>query len=269
MQSPFPGMDPFWEAKNRWPILHGWLIRELCRLTLPKALSLGYLMGVERSIYFRRSNGDVALLGEPDLFVEEVKPVSSWSDASGGLAVAEPKATHKISVRRRGFKQDYLVIKEKEPPHPIVAVVEILSPGNKRGSYGKKYRQKRQRFLDSAVNFLEIDLLRGGFNPARQLFPELAPTPYFVYLARKHGAIRHDEAFPVKLPEPLPVIGLPLGGRGAPILPLDLPTAFRAAMELAEGSAIINYSLEALPLPALTDADSAFVQSVLTTHPVQ
>ena len=94
----------------------------------------------------------------------------------------------------------------------------------------------------------------------------MAPTPYFVYLARKHGTIRHDEAFPLKLPESLPVIGLPLGGRGAPILPLDLPTAFRSAMALAEGSVQIKYSLDQIPLPALTDADLEFVKRVLTAN---
>ncbi|HLQ47297.1 MAG TPA: DUF4058 family protein, partial [Planctomycetaceae bacterium] len=195
-----------------------------------------------------------------------VEPPRKWDGSTGGLAIAEPKAIHKISARRRGFKQDYLVIKESPWPNRIVAVVEVLSPGNKRGSYGRKYREKRQRFLDSAANLLEIDLLRSGLSPARKLFPELAPTPYFLYLARKHGTVRHDEAFPLKLPEALPVIGLPLGGRGAPILPLDLPTAFRSAMELAEGSVRIKYSLDQIPLPALTDADLEFVQRMLTTN---
>lgn len=264
MRSPFPGMDPFWEAKPQWPVLHGWLIRELCQNTLPKALELGYLMGVERSFYCRQSNGEVASRNQRDMISQEVEPSRKWTDSSGGLAVAEPQAVHKISMRRRGFKQDYLVIKEGQRPNPIVAVVEILSPGNKRGSYGRKYREKRQRFLDSAANFLEIDLLRGGFSAARELFPELAPTPYFLYLARKHGATRHDEAFPVKLPEALPIIGLPLGGRGAPILPLDLPTAFRAAMELSEGSERIDYSLDQIPLPALTDSDLEFVTQTLS-----
>ena len=263
IRSPFPGMDPYWEAKPQWPVLHGWLIRKLCELTLPKAQELGYLMGVERSIYFRQSNGEIALLGQPDMFAEEVDPSRKWVESAGGLAVAEPKAVHKISMCRRGLKQDYLVIKEGKRPNSIVAVVEVLSPGNKRGSYGQKYREKRQRFLDSAANFLEIDLLRGGFSASRELFPELAPTPYFIYLARKHGPIRHDEAFPLKLSEALPVIGLPLGGRGAPILPLDLPTAFRAAMELSEGSEQIDYSLNQLPLPALTDSDLEFVKQTL------
>lgn len=264
IRTPFPGMDPFWEAKPQWPVLHGWLIRELCQITLPKALELGFLMGVERSMYFRQSNGEVSLRDQRDMFAGKVDLSRKWSDSSGGLAVAEPKASHKISMRRRGFKQDYLVIKEGKRPNPVVAVVEVLSPGNKRGSYGRKYREKRQRFLDSAANFLEIDFLRGGFSASRELFPELAPTPYFIYLARKHGPIRHDEAFPLKLPETLPVIGLPLGGRGAPILPLDLPTAFRAAMELSEGSEQIDYSLDQLPLPALTDADMDFVQQTLS-----
>src|SRR5436309_434403 len=143
MRSPFPGMDPFWEAKPNWPVLHGWLIRKLCELSLPTAQALGYLMGVERSIYFKQSNGQVALLGEPDLFAEEIEPPRKWDGSTGGLAIAEPKAVHKVSARRRGFKQDYLVIKESPWPNRIMAVVEVLSPGNKRGMYGRKYREKR------------------------------------------------------------------------------------------------------------------------------
>lgn len=120
MRSRFPGMDPFWESKLHWRVLHGWLIRELCQITLPKAQELGYLMGVERSYFFRQSNRDVGLRDQRDMFAEEVDPSRKWTESTGGLAVAEPKAVHKISMRRRGFKQDYLVIKEGKRPNPIV-----------------------------------------------------------------------------------------------------------------------------------------------------
>ena len=44
----------------------------------------------------------------------------------------------------------------------LVAVIEFLSPTNKRGLERKKYLRKRERILLSSVHLLEIDLLRKG-----------------------------------------------------------------------------------------------------------
>jgi hypothetical protein len=110
---------------------------------------------------------------------------------------------------------------------------------------------------------MEIDLLRGGDNPSRQLFPELPPTPYFIFVARKTGLGRNEEGYPMRLPDPLPVIGLPLGPP-RPDLPLDLAAAFRAAYDLSIRPGSIRYAEETSPEPALDAADAAWVKSVVS-----
>lgn len=40
MPSPFPGMDPYLEERTTWESFHGWFMRELARITLPKAQGL-------------------------------------------------------------------------------------------------------------------------------------------------------------------------------------------------------------------------------------
>ena len=44
----------------------------------------------------------------------------------------------------------------------LVAAIEVLSPTNKRREGRREYLERRERFLDSDVHLLEIDLLRKG-----------------------------------------------------------------------------------------------------------
>ena len=95
------------------------------------------------------------------------------------------------------FKQDYLVVREIGQFARVLAAVEVLSPANKSGTYVPRYREKRLHWLASRAHFMEIDFLRDGENPSRQLFPELPPTPYFILVARKTGLGRNEEGYPL------------------------------------------------------------------------
>lgn len=125
-----------------------------------------------------------------------------------------------------------------------------------------RYREKRLHWLAGRAHFMEIDLLRAGDNPSRRLFPELPPTPYFIFVARKTGLGRNEEGYPLRLQDPLPLIGLPLGPP-RPDLPLDLAAAFRAAYDLSIPPWSINYQEETPPEPPLEPADAAWVKSVV------
>ena len=120
----------------------------------------------------------------------------------------------------------------------------------------------KSKWLASLVHFMEIDLLRGGDNPSRQLFPELPPTPYFILVARKTAMGRNEEGYPQRLRDPLPVIGLPLGG-SRPDLPLDLAAAFRAAYDLSIRPGSIRYNEEPVPDPPLDESDAAWVRQMV------
>ncbi len=268
MPSPFPGMDPFLEVNPRWEGFHAWFVRELARQSLPKAQELGCWIDVERMVYQREPNGEVMLIGEPDETVAIDVSSPTWSAAtspSAPVVLAEPKVIHEVVLdpdALERIKQDYLVVRELGQFARVLAAVEVLIPANKSGKYVPCYREKRLRWLGGRAHFMEIDFLRGGDNPSRRLFPELRPTPYFVFVARKTGLGRNEEGYPLRLPDPLPVIGLPLGPP-RPDLPLDLAAAFRAAYDLSIRPGSIHYAEETPPEPPLDTADAAWVKSVV------
>jgi hypothetical protein len=264
MPSPFPGMDPFLEVNPRWEGLHAWFVRKLAEQTLPKARELGCWIDVERTVYQREPGGEIVLVGEPDHIVGADASNPTWDKSSngrGGVAMAEPQAIHEVVLDPKTLervKQDYLVVRELGQFPRVLAVVEVLSPSNKRGDYVPRYREKRMRYLASPAHFMEIDFLRGGGNPSRDLFPELPATPYFIFVARKKGLGRNEEGYPLRLQDPLPVIGLPLGPP-RPDLPLDLAAAFQSAYDLSVRPGSIAYATEMPPAPPLSEADAAWV----------
>jgi hypothetical protein len=267
MPSPFPGMDPFIEVNPRWEEFHDWFVRELARQSAPNARELGCWIAVERTVYQREPSGEIVLIGEPDhtMGVDTASP--AWNEPPaqrGGVALAEPRAIHEVVLdfaKLERIKQDYLVVRELGQFPRIVAVVEVLSPGHKVGSYAARYREKRMRFLTSRAHFVEIDLLRDGPNPSRQLFRELQAAPYFIFIARKTALGRNEEGYPLQLQDPLPVIGVPIGPP-RPDLPLDLDAAFQSAYDLSIRPGSINYAAET-PAPPLSDADAAWVKQVV------
>jgi Protein of unknown function (DUF4058) len=261
-------MDPFLEVNSRWQSLHAWFMRKLAERALPKAQELGCWIDVERTVYQREPSGELVLIGEPDQTLGADVSNPLWYEVpaeSGAVALAEPRAIHEVvldpaSLER--IKQDYLVVREIGQLPRVLAVVELLSPANKNGSYVPRYREKRMRFLASRAHFMEIDLLRGGDNPSRQLFPELPDTPYFIFVARKTAAGRKEAGYPLRLQDPLPVVGLPVGP-GRPDLPLDLAGAFAAAYDLSIRPGSVAYATETPPEPPLSDADAAWVREVI------
>jgi hypothetical protein len=269
MPSPFPGMDPFIEVNPRWQGFHAWFVRELARQALPKAQNLGCWIDVERTVYQREPSGEFVLVGEPDHTVGLEVSSPGWKNSSTGhggvVVVAAPKAIREVvldpdSLER--IKQDYLVVRELGQFARILAAVEILSPANKKGNYLPRYREKRMRLLSSQAHFMEIDLLRDGDNPSRQLFPELPSTPYFIFVARKTGLGRNEEGYPLRLQDPLPVIGLPLGPP-RPDLALDLQSAFQAAYDLSIRPGSVHYFDETPPEPPLENSDAAWVKNLV------
>ena len=230
-----------------------------------QAQELGCWIDVERMVYQRDPNGEVVLIGGPDETV--VAEASGFgSSATPSVALAEPRVIHEVVLdpdELEQFKQDYLVIRELGQFARVLAVVEVLSPTNKSGTYVPRYREKRLHWLASRAHFMEIDFLRDGENPSRRLFPDLPPAPYFIFVARKTGLGRNEEGYPLRLQDPLPAIGLPLGPP-RPDLPLDLATAFRAAFDLSIRPSTINYERETPPPSPLDAADAAWAKSVVT-----
>lgn len=275
--SPFPGMDPFLEENPDWADFHNWFIRELVRLHRSVAEEMGVWLGAEWTIYEVDPSGEISmLLGSRDLWAGldpelnfQIDPsrANGHESAGSGVALAAPKAIREVVLDRDEAKQvreDYLVVRTNDEQQRLIAVVELLSVGNKRGNYMTKYREKRAKWLTGPCHFMEIDLLRGGSNLSREMIPELEPAPYFIFVARKTGLGRMEEGYPLQLQDKLPVIGLPTTPSIGD-LPLDLAAAFRSAYDLTSPPRGFKYNLDRLPPPDLTPADLEWTRQLLTT----
>lgn len=262
--SPFPGMDPYLERNPQWAVFHGWFIRKLAEQSIGAARDVGCTIDVERSVYGRETSGELVLYGEPDVMLIRDDFPDKRPSNDAGVALAQPHAIHEVLLaddELEPHKQEFIVVRAEGTWAPVLAIVELLSFANKQGTYAEKYCEKRARCLASGTHFMEIDFLRAGKNRSRDLFPELPKTPYFIYVARKHGMARLDEGYPLKLQEPLPIVGLPLGA-GRPDLPMDLASAFRSAYELGYRENWLHYD-EPVPKPPLDAADQDWVTATI------
>lgn len=170
MPSPFPGMDPYVEAMNRWADFHQeFLVR--CRAQLNERLPDNY----------------AATLGE-----RIVMPTTLANDADN----FDPP------------KQVYVEITYLADERAVTDI-ELLSPSNKRrGSRDRAgYLAKRQNLIVHEVNLVEIDLLLGGERvPMRDPLP---PADYYAVVTHGPQWGQSD-VYRWTVRDPLPTIPIPL-----------------------------------------------------------
>ncbi len=178
MASPFPGMDPYIEARGLWEDFHNHIIEDIAR-QLADAAPEGYIVRTgERSyLVLVDTEGKNSYPFPPD--VNATTPRSSKKGGKkSGSAGAEPPAAEKPHVLRAFVKEDhresFLELYKTDPEKRLVTTIEVLSPSNKRpGTEGwDLYQRKRQSLLLGDTNLVEIDLLRGGTR-----MPMLDPWP--------------------------------------------------------------------------------------------
>lgn len=106
MQSPFPGMDPYTEARDLWQGIHTQLIGELGTHQLPPLLAPAYFVDVEPSLQVRSERTVY-----PDIEVMAARHRPDVRPAGIGLPVAEATAYEARNFRHR---LDYR--SDPEPP---------------------------------------------------------------------------------------------------------------------------------------------------------
>ena len=156
MPSPFPGMDPYLEHPTLWPGVHNGLIAAL-QLSLAPQLRPRYYVAIEERLYITEPDQRV-FIGQPDLAVigrpaaeTVLKPAPS---ASSVLTVQVPMPDE--------VRETYLEVREVRTDD-VLAVLEILSPTNKRPGRGRRlYEDKRMEVLASRTHLVEVDLVRTG-----------------------------------------------------------------------------------------------------------
>jgi hypothetical protein len=261
MPSPFPGMDPFLEMEE-WGDFHHTLMVEFKRLLVPQ-LAPKYVTVVERRVYLEHVFDELSVF-QPDVRISRAEvphqPALARSQTAN-LTTIEPEYYAAPLPEER--HEPFLEIRDAEG-NEVVTVIELLSPTNKaRGSDGHQiYHEKREQFLLSRVNLVEVDLLRSGARPATtRPLPEWVDYCAMVHRGKHRGRI---EVYHWKLAERMPSIPVPLAN-GDPDARLDLQAAFEAVYDASGYQFYLKYRRPLQP-PARAQ-DVGFIQAALAKLP--
>jgi len=251
MQCPFPGMDPYIEMSGLWDDFHPDMIAEIKRVIAPRLPPHYAVRTGERYYVDVCSPGD---LGKSEASV--VRVADDWR-AAGGAAVLEAPVETEVAIELE-FREKFLDIREMRSGQ-IVATIELLSPGNKRGGEGRQqYLLKRNACLLGERNFVEIDLLRGGTRmPPANDYPA---GDYFVTLFRMTRPGKCG-LWPIGLRDRLPTVPVPLLP-GEADLRLDLAPMVNSVYVGSNYGPSINYGLPLSPRARNRD-DAAWLEDLL------
>ena len=207
MKSPFPGMDPYLEA--RWGDIHTTLMvyaKNQLNAQLPSSLRAT----VEEAVAVIEED-ESGRTRYPDVRVSE------QPEASGGAAVATVAAAvaepYRVIVQDEPQTWRHIEIVETGIAGRVVTAIEFLSPGNKVGLQAQlNYIRKQREFLNARVNLVEVDLIRAGNYVLALPEDRLPETCRFSYIACVRRATEWNvaEIYAMPLRQRLPNIGVPL-----------------------------------------------------------
>lgn len=256
MKSPFPGMDPYLEA--RWSDVHLSLLFGI-QETLQPSLPAGLRARAEERILLEDSSGVKLATYRTDVSLVR-------SPGGGGTAIA-PSSTATVEpfmVRYyEGPELDrFLQIIDSKNGNRVVTAIEVLSPWNKSaGRLNKQYRKKLNDYARAGVSVVEIDLLRSSRRRlpiGQEDVPPERRTPYVVCV-RQSWDLSQWAIYPVALRVPLPRIPIPLREGEAEVAIELQPLIDRAYA--AGGHDDIDYSVP--PEPPLKGDDAAWASQLL------
>ena len=243
MPSPFPGMNPYLEHRTVWHDFHEAFLPAM-REALSQQVRPNFFIRIDEHVYIHELSADERLLvGRGDVTVHQIGQPQIVSD------VATVEAPSKVRLPAVDIEQvSFLEIVDREEQR-VVTVIELLSPSNKRpGPDREQYIAKRSELLRNWVNFVELDLLRGGPRMPMELLPE---CDYCALVSRWRE--RPDAGvWPIRLREPLPTIPIPL----EPPFPdamLDLQAVLHRVYDAAGYEDYVYRTQPEPPLPAVDD----------------
>jgi hypothetical protein len=210
MKSPFPGMDPYLE--RHWEDVHTRLIGYTADVLQPQ-LSEDLVARMEEKVYVE--DASERRLRKPDVRVVEFP--MAWEPELGAASTAvldEPLSIEPIGdpIRQRS------VLIYDSVGQRIITAIEILSPWNKSpGIAVNAYLEKRDKYINSEMNLVEIDLVRTGdwtdmVGP--YAIPEHAVTAYRVTVVQPESI--RLLLYPISIRAKLPTIKVPLRPQDPP-----------------------------------------------------
>jgi hypothetical protein len=260
MKSPFPGMDPYLEA--RWADVHVSLVGSI-RESLQPRLPAGLRARSEERILVEDIESDTLAEYRSDVAVVRIPRAEAARPpvAEGGVAVAVP-APYIIEKYQSPIIDRFVKIIDARSGNKVVTMIEVLSPWNKApGRANSDYRKKLRDHEAAGVNVVEIDLLRtsrGRLEITDTDLPRDRRTPYLICVQRSSQPTRW-EAYAVPLRTPIPPIRVPLREGDADVV-LELQPLIDRAYA-AGGHDDIDYSKP--PDPPLSAEDDAWADELL------
>ncbi len=162
MEPIFPGMNPYLESPGLWPgFLDSFIsyTRETIQPLLPEKyyadLQTREEVGISGSMEERTEYPDV-VVKKLDQGTRETRKSSQSGNVS---TIPELLVIPEIEP----IRISYIEIREATGMGKLVTLIELLSPSNKYPGVDREVLERKQNdIMASDVNWLEIDLLRGG-----------------------------------------------------------------------------------------------------------
>lgn len=250
MPAPFPGMDPYLESQPFWADFHAAMLIFM-KGELKKRLPRKYTVWSDIYVWLHEPDAQTRR-GRPDDFITAKR---SRHENGAAATMTAPATTLLPAIRREGNR--YLKIKEAHGER-IVTVIEFLSPTNKApGPDRDSYVAKRNEYLATRTNLVEIDLHRSGKRmPMGKPKPPLAD--YYVQVCRAVDFPKTG-VWPISVREVLPDIPIPLNPEDG-VVTLPLQTCFNAAYDVGPYDAAVDYARP--PRIALHGEDAAWAKGI-------
>ncbi len=261
MPSPFPGMDPYLEQSAFWSSFHYRLIVAIADAVAPQILPK-YYIEVETRTYSEDEDSEL-LIGIPDAAVLSASKVRSLpqNQLPESVSVAMQSRPQRVQLPMGlEVRERYLEVRELGAD-AVITVIELLSPSNKRTGKGRvAYEDKRQRVLESASHFIELDLLRG--DGSMPMVGAMSDWDYRILVSRSQE--RPDaELYGFMLQEPIPGFPLPLKvGDAEPWI--ELQPILNGVYDRAGYGYRLDYR-QPVPSPTLSATNQAWVDRFLAS----
>ena len=261
MGSPFPGMDPYLENPATWPNLHSRLIVAIANKLGPQ-IRPKYRVVVEEAVYKRNNSDQAVLIGVPDVLVRRSSVSNSeprGAQLEGNVAIANPEPVVVAVPMPDTVRHRYLEIRSLQT-NDAIAVIEILSPVNKRGTGRQKYESKRLEILESQTHLIEIDLLHEG-----------QPMPVLNYEQHSHYRVLVSESdkrplaqlYPFNLQQSIPAFWIPLKPEDGALV-FELKPPLEEIYELSGYDLDVDYAQD--PVPKWPASESTWIAQHLKSQ---
>jgi hypothetical protein len=254
MPSPFPGMDPYLEARAAWPDVHASLITYI-REALQPQLRPKYIARIGERVQLVQIGRSYV----PDvLLVQRLREPAPMLTTAAPLAVDEPTL---VATLDEAVREPFIEIVARATGN-VVTLIEVLSPANKEGDGREQYLLKQNDLLATDVNLVEIDLLGYGKRTAlarNALIEEPADWRYLINISRG-GRRSRLELYAVPLRERLPNCRIPLRPPDEDVV-LGLTAVLNRVYDVGGYDLLIDYTQP--PDTILTEAEAAWLDNWL------